>query len=347
MTIFESACIHQYIDRTTGEVVTERLVGDKSIAFLYHRVRENAPALFRIMTSARLSSLLARCRYDLQALKPADRIKVFSRLGIDPSECVEPLGHFTGMRRIFERQIRYWESRPMDDDQGLVVSPADARLLIGSLTETSALFIKEKFFDLEELLGRWSRWQPRFIGGDFAVFRLTPDKYHYNHLPVAGKILDIYEVDGCYHSCNPLAQVAVASIHSKNRRVVTIIDTDVDGGTHVGLVAMIEVVAMMIGDVKQAYSTTRYEDPQDIRAGLFVQKGAAKSLYRPGSSTDVLLFEAGRIRFCTDLIQNSRRSGIKSRFVHGFKRPLVETDVRVRSPLARRDEWFTQPRSNR
>jgi len=66
-----------------------------------------------------------------------------------------------------------------------------------------------------------------FAGGDFAVCRLTPDKYHYNHLPVSGRIVDIYEVDGCHHSCNPLASVAVASIYSKNRRVVTVIDTDV------------------------------------------------------------------------------------------------------------------------
>jgi phosphatidylserine decarboxylase len=39
--------------------------------------------------------------------------------------------------------------------------------------------------------------------------------------------------------------------YSKNKRVVTIIDTDVEGGTGIGLVAMIEVVALMIGDIVQ------------------------------------------------------------------------------------------------
>ena len=52
----------------------------------------------------------------------------------------------------------------------------------------------------------------------------------------------------------PGAVVALVTPYSKNSRVVTIIDTEVPGGTGVGLVAMIEVVALMIGEVVQCYS---------------------------------------------------------------------------------------------
>ena len=325
---------HQYIDRQTRAIIDERLVGDRTIAFLYNRLRENAPAMFRALTSARMSSLLGFYHYDLPGKARQHPREVFERLGIDWRECLKPLSYYTTMRRIFERQIRYWELRPMDNDPAIVVSPADARLLIGSFSEASTLFIKEKFFDLEELLGAASRWQSPFVHGDFAVCRLTPDKYHYNHLPVSGRVADIYEVDGSYHSCNPLASVAVASIHSKNRRVITIIDTDVKGGSGVGLVAMVEIVALMIGDIKQAYSTRQYIRPEEISPGRFVRKGCPKSLYRPGSSTDVLIFEPGRIDFTPDLIANSKRSGVLSRFRADSGRPLVETDIRVRSPLA-------------
>ncbi len=328
---------HQYIDRRTRSIVTEKLIADKTVSFLYGSLRESVPTMFRMLISARISSLLAYCHYDLSGKRPCQHHKIFKRLGIDRRECVEPPEYFTTMRRIFERQIRYWDYRPMRDDPSLVVSPADARLLIGSFTETSAIFIKDKFFDHEELLGTNTRWHSLSKKGDFAVFRLTPDKYHYNHLPVSGRVADIYEVDGQYHSCNPLASVAVVSIHSKNRRVVTIIDTDVEGGTRVGLVAMVEIVALMIGDIKQAYSTRRYENPEPVKVGMFVEKGCPKSLYRPGSSTDVLIFEAGKVRFCDDLIVNSRRYDVKSRFTDGLNRPLVETDIRVRSPLARRN----------
>jgi phosphatidylserine decarboxylase len=325
--------IHQYIDRETDKIVTESLVGDRTIAFLYNSLRESAPAMFRALTSAWMSDLLGLCCYDLPG-RHSNQRQTFERLGIDWRECLAPLSYYSTMRRIFERQIRYWEVRPMDENPAIVVSPADARLLIGSFAETSALFIKDKFFDLEELLGPGSHWPTHFAGGDFAVCRLTPDKYHYNHLPVSGLVADIYEVDGRYHSCNPLASVAVTSIHSKNRRVVTIIDTDVEGGSHVGLVAMVEIVALMIGEIRQAYSGWQYDHPEPVRTGLFVRKGCPKSLYRPGSSTDVLVFEPGKIRFSLDLVRNSRRNGVQSRFTDSTGVPIVETDGKVRSPLA-------------
>jgi phosphatidylserine decarboxylase len=228
---------------------------------------------------------------------------------------------------VFERKIRYWERRPMPEDASAVVSPADARVIPGSFSETSSLYIKGKFFDYEELLARdKTKWLDAFRDGDFAVFRLTPDKYHYNHVPVAGEVMDIYEIPGRYHSCNPDAVVAVVTPYSKNKRVVTIIDTDVPGGTMMGLVA-----ALMIGEIVQCYSEERYDSPIPARCGMFLRKGAPKSLYRPGSSTDVLIFQKGRIGFSDDLIRNRSVQSIESRFTRGFGEPLVETDIRVRS----------------
>jgi phosphatidylserine decarboxylase len=223
----------------------------------------------------------------------------------------------------------------MSPDCNEVVSPADSRVIVGSFGETSALFLKEKFFSFEELLGEDKQCLlSAFEGGDFAVFRLTPDKYHYNHTPVAGRVIDFYEISGAYHSCNPGAVVKAVTPLSKNRRIVTILDTDVPGGTGVGLVAMLEIVALMIGDVVQVYSENGYENPRPITKGMFLEKGVPKSLYRPGSSTDVLLFQKGRIRFAEDLVHNQGRPGIQSRYSVGFGRPLVETDLKVRSSIA-------------
>jgi phosphatidylserine decarboxylase len=56
-------------------------------------------------------------------------------------------------------------------------------------------------------------------------------------------------------------------------------------------------------------------------------------LYRPGSSTDVLLFQPGRIEFDADLVRNLSRADAHSRFSLGFGAPLVETDVQVRSSI--------------
>jgi phosphatidylserine decarboxylase len=118
--------------------------------------------------------------------------------------------------------------------------------------------------------------------------------------------------------------------YSKNKRVITIIDTDVPGGTQVGVVAMVEVVALMIGDIAQCYSEKGYDDPVPIGTGLFVKKGCPKSLFRPGSSTVVLIFQRRRVDFANDIVWNMRLPGVESILSSGFSQPLVETDVLVR-----------------
>lgn len=323
---------HQYIRRDNGEVVTEQLLGDRMVQLLYHTVRENSTALFRLLTSSWSSGVLGAVNFDRRLSNP---VGFATRSGINLNECLDHPAILDTARKIFERRIRYRLCRPMPDDPDAVVSPADARVLVGSLQQQSLFFLKEKFFSYEELLGAKGRiWLDAFSNGDFAIFRLTPDKYHYNHTPVAGQVIDFYALDGVYHSCNPAAVVSVATPYSKNKRVVTVIDTDVEGGSKVGLVAMIEVVALMIGDIVQAYSSVEYNNPQQVGIGLFLEKGQPKSLYRPGSSTDILLFQPGRVRFADDLQLNQSRSGVTSRFSQGFGRTLVETDIKVRSLLA-------------
>ncbi|MGH9843127.1 MAG: phosphatidylserine decarboxylase [Blastocatellia bacterium] len=328
---------HQYIERSTGRVVTERLYSDALVRWLYAGVRENASALYHLALSRRVSNVLGFLNYDIPlggAL--AGNKRFLNETGINPEECVESPETLRSMRELFERKIRYWECRPMPEAGDTVVSPADSRVLAGSFDETSALFLKGKFFDFEELLGRnKAQWLKAFASGDYAIFRLTPDKYHYNHTPVAGMVRDFYQIHGRYHACNPSAVVTVVTPYSKNTRTVTVIDTDVSGGTGVGLVAMIEVVALMIGEVAQCYSRRRYDEPRIVLPGMFLERGCPKSLYRPGSSTDVLLFERNRIAFDDDLNRNRNRADVRSRFSLGFGQPLVETEVAVRDQIAR------------
>ncbi|MFH0825428.1 MAG: phosphatidylserine decarboxylase, partial [Pseudomonadota bacterium] len=292
---------HQYVERNTGKICTESLFGDRLIRLLYSEIREQAPVLFRALTGAYASSLLAFINFQLSPGTFTRSSILKTAIGLD--ERLDASSRLNSARRFFERKIPYLTCRPMPDGPESVVSPADAKVIVGSLREHSWLFVKHKLFDLEELLGKdKGQWISAFRDGDFGVFRLTPEKYHYNHAPVSGRVEDFYAVEGSYHSCNPSAMVALVTPCSKNKRFVTVIDTDVPGGSRVGLVAMVEVVALMIGDVVQVYSEERYDDPQPVSPGMFVKKGAPKSLYRPGSSTDVLLFQCGRIEFAEDLV---------------------------------------------
>jgi phosphatidylserine decarboxylase len=328
--------VHEYVCRRTGAPIAERPFGDAAVRLLYSRAREHAPWLFEALTSRGATRLLGWLHFDSPLTSRFQR-RWLARSGIDLSECLDSPAGFRTPRDVFERRIRYWECRPLPADPDWVVSPADARVAVGSLADGSPLRLKGRFFDFEELLGPdRGGWLEVFRGGDFAVFRLTPERYHWNHAPVSGRVLDRYELPGVYHACNPTAVIELATPCSKNRRVVTVIDTDVPGGTGVGRVAMIEVVALLVGVVEQRYCASRYDDPRPVEPGLFVERGQPKSLYRPGSSTDVLLFEPGRVRFADDLLAHRGRTDACSRFSLALGAPLVETDVLVRSPLARR-----------
>lgn len=325
--------MHQYLERQNYTIVTENLFGDRIVNFLYSHTREHAPKLFNMVTGPYMSHLLGVWNFDVTlGSRLLGNKRFLQKCGVNLNECVDHPSSFTSAREIFERKIKYWIYRPMEDD--CIVSPADSRVIVGSLSGRSQLFIKDKFFQFEELLGKnKNEWLDRFLESDFAIFRLTPDKYHYNHTPVAGKVIDFYEIDGVYHSCNPGAIVELATPYSKNRRIVTIIDTDVEGGSKVGMVAMIEVVALMIGEVVQCYSETHYNNPQPIEVGMMLRRGVPKSMYRPGSSTDILLFEKDRVDFCRDLHTLQRLPGVQSRFTKGFGQPLAEVNVNVRATI--------------
>jgi phosphatidylserine decarboxylase len=286
---------------------------------------------------------MALLNFDLPIFPTLMGLTAFSRrTGIDLAECYDSPKSMSTFRKIFERKIRYWDIRPMTRDERVVVSPSDSKVLLGSFRDSSALFIKEKFFSFAELLGEdRPAWLQAFRGGDFAIFRLTPEKYHYNHAPVSGRVEDFYEIPGIYHSCNPGAVVCIPNPYSKNKRVVTIIQTDTKGGTGAGLVAMIEVAALMIGDIVQAYSEQKYDTPRAISQGMLVRCGQPKSLFRPGSSTVILIFQQGKVEFFPDLLSNRSDAAAQSRYRGYGASTQLETEVRVRSSIARAIRDYT------
>ncbi len=328
--------IHEYIVRETGEIAREQLVGDRTVRALYSPKLENAAWVSKLASSRKVSELLGYLNYDNRLSSRASGMKRFlKKSGIDFSELVDEPSSLSTARQMFERKIRYWECRPLPEVGPCVVCPADSRVAVGSMSAMSKLLIKEKFFAFPELLGGPRvRWTREFKDGDYAVFRLTPEKYHYTHVPMTGKVADFYAVNGRYHSCNPNATAKLITPHSRNKRVVTILDTDCPGGTGIGFVAMIEVVALMIGKIDQRYSEHEYRDPRPIEKGIMLRIGAPKALFRPGSSTVLLLFQRDKVRFAEDLVRNQQRSEVRSRYSKAFGQALVETDVAVRSLLA-------------
>jgi hypothetical protein len=137
---------HRYIDRATGNVVREHLLADAVIGALYPPALENAPWLTRLASSRYVSRALGYLNYDnLLSSRATGMLRFLRQSGIQLSEFVGNLSEYDTPRKIFERQIRYWNCRPMPANPRAVLCPADARALLGSMKESSGLFLKKKF----------------------------------------------------------------------------------------------------------------------------------------------------------------------------------------------------------
>ena len=145
---------HQFVDRDTGEVRSERPFGDWIVNYLYCQKRERAPMVYQLLGSQWFSGFLGWVNYDFPLGQNISGIRRFLKnCAVDLSECLDKPEKLDTARKVFERRIRYWLCRPMCDDEFTVVSPADSRIVLGTFKETSTLVLKGKFFDYEELLG--------------------------------------------------------------------------------------------------------------------------------------------------------------------------------------------------
>ncbi|MBW2518792.1 MAG: phosphatidylserine decarboxylase, partial [Deltaproteobacteria bacterium] len=138
---------HQYIERHSGRIRTEKLFGDHLIQWLYSPIRERADWLFQHLTGATASRTLAHFNFDMPlGGRTFGNRRFLEEVGVNLGECLDPAEQLNTARKVFERRIRYWDCRPMPKNPEVVVSPADARVLVGSLCEGNHYFIKEKFF---------------------------------------------------------------------------------------------------------------------------------------------------------------------------------------------------------
>ena len=152
---------HQYIDRATGNVVREHLLANSVVSALYSPALEKAPLLTRLASSRYVSRVLGYLNYDnVLSSRATGMLKFLRDSGIQLSEFVGNLSEYDTARKIFERQIRYWNCRPMPQNSARrCLSRRFARALLGSMEESSGLYLKQKFFSFPELLGEGSPWQ--------------------------------------------------------------------------------------------------------------------------------------------------------------------------------------------
>lgn len=288
----------KYIERKTGEILIEKVPGEKYLKFLYYNPLGELP-LNMIVRKKWLTSYYGK---KMNTPESVDKIESFIKeTGIKMAEAKKNIKEFTSFNDFFYRELKPG-ARKIDYNENILVSPADGKILaFENLDEEKKLYIKGDEFTLQEFF-KDDELAKKYKGGTFVIVRLAPVDYHRFHFPTDGKISESKVIEGYYYSVSTHAIKKNFRILCENKREYSILHTE-----NFGDIAMVEVGATMVGGITQTYTPNSY-----------VLKGDEKGYFYFGGSTCILVFEKGKIQMDRDLIENTKK-GIETKVYMGEK----------------------------
>ena len=288
----------QYIERKTGEIKTEKVMGEGALKFLYYNPFGKL-ALHTIVKRKFLSDWYGR-----KMSKPESKEKIKSfveEMGIDMSEYKRPIEDYTSFNDFFYRELKD-SARKIDYNENVIVSPADGKILAyQNIKEVDKFFVKGSEFTLEEFFND-KELAKKYEDGTFVIIRLAPADYHRFHFPVDGEISEVKKISGDYYSVSTHAIKTNFRIFCENKREYAILKTEKFGD-----IAMFDIGATMVGGIVQTY-----------KANSSVKKGEEKGYFLFGGSTCILVFEKDKVVIDEDIIKNTQNK-IETRIYMGEK----------------------------
>lgn len=273
-----------YRDRSSNQLITEiidneaflRWFYENSLGFQVLNIAFNCKAPQQLYATLKRSS---KSRANIAAFVEKHSINV--------EEIELPLSRYRSFNEFFTRKLKPGK-RIFDRNPSIFCSPADGKVLVyPQLEAEQKIPIKGTSITISDLLDSNIAANP-YRNGSALIVRLAPYDYHRFHFPVSGIAQGTVDIQGQYHSVNPIALAKVPDVFCRNRRAVTTFWSD-----QFGQIACIEVGALTVGSIVQTYQSGR------------VEKGQEKGYFQYGGSTIVLLFEPNRIQFDDDLIRDS------------------------------------------
>lgn len=288
----------KYIERKTGEILCEKVPGEKYLKFLYYNPFGELP-LNMVVKKKFLTQRYGKLMDKPESVK---RIPSFIKeTGVNISEAKKKIEDFTSFNDFFYRELKEG-ARVIDNDENSVVSSADGKILaFENIEKEKNYYIKGDKFTLEEFF-QDSELAKKYENGVFVIIRLAPVDYHRFHFPVDGKISKSHLIEGAYYSVSTHAIRKNFRIFCENKREYSILYTEKFGD-----IAMVEIGATMVGGIKQSYVPDTW-----------VKKGEEKGYFYFGGSTCILVFEKDKVRIDRDLIENTKK-GIETKVYMGEK----------------------------
>ena len=275
----------RYFNRYTKSVEVEEVYGGDWLRWTY------GSSLGRFALWAAVKRAFVSRYYGWKMSSRASANKVLPFIvdyNLDVDEFAKKPFSFKSFNEFFYRALKDG-ARPVAPGSNLAVLPADGRhLAFQGLDATEGFYAKGQRFDLAAFLGD-PALAAEFAGGALLISRLCPVDYHRFHFPVSGTPGEARLINGWLYSVSPIALRRNLAYLWENKRMITIVDSPV-----FGRVAVCEIGATMVGSILQTFV-----------AGRPAAKGDEKGLFKFGGSCVVTIFQRGKIKFDTDLVQQS------------------------------------------
>lgn len=280
-----------YFNRRTQRLETELVYGDGAIKFIYDN--SFGQMLAPMIASKSVSQLYGSYQdWPISSNKVPPFVEKFNidlsiyKAGSVPAEKKE--NSYKTFNEFFIREFEE-NKRNFINDEKTMPAFCEARYYgHQEVNDNVQIPVKGKLLKSNDLLGG-SKWSPTFDGGPLLIARLCPVDYHRYHYPLSGKTLDSFQINGQYHSVNPLALTAKPEIFIVNERRASILETE-----KFGKLAYIEVGAAMVGKIVQSHDEAKPHN-----------RGDEKGYFLFGGSTVILLGEKGKWSPSEDIISNT------------------------------------------
>lgn len=275
----------KFYNRKTKNYEEEKVAGKKYLDWCYES--PIGKGLTELLIKRKIASKLygIYCDSKLSTRKIPSFINEFD---IDMNITIKKIEDFSSFNDFFIRSLSS-ESRPIDKDSSILVSPGDGRLLAyNNISMNNLVQVKGITYSLSELI-QDNEIAKEYEGGVCLVLRLCPTDYHRFHFVDSGIPSESNFINGNYYSVNPVALERIPKLYCQNKREWSIFKSD-----NFGDIIHIEVGATCVGTIIQTYAP-----------GKKVSKGDEKGYFKFGGSTTILFFKKDTIEIDNDILEQS------------------------------------------
>jgi phosphatidylserine decarboxylase len=256
----------RFFNRYTRMIETERVYGERWLRLGY----ENPAGRFFVWLLARRTVFSWWYGRKMNLRASALRIPMFiADYDLDVDEFAKSPFDYKTFNEFFYRALKP-AARPVAEGEGVAVFPADGRHLAFPNVDTAAgFYVKGAKFSLADLFGEGHLAEEhqaqarKFSGGAMLISRLCPVDYHRFHFPVSGRPGEPVLINGWLYSVSPVALRRNVRYLVENKRVLTLVESEV-----FGTVAIMEVGATNVGSIRQSFLPGRAAAKGDEK-GLF------------------------------------------------------------------------------